>query len=105
MELCRLLDEADRVTERFDPPCESLRLDSWIMTALEVVRARVVVQGTRAQQMPDRKEHRVRDCDGSFVRASLLASEGLGVRRELRLRVPLNDRSPSVTIALTSMTD
>jgi len=41
-----LLIEADVKPERFDPTRESLCLDAGIMTALEVVRSGVLVEGT-----------------------------------------------------------
>ncbi len=43
------LDEADVEAERLDPPCESLRLDGWIVTTEEVIDTGVVVEGTRAE--------------------------------------------------------
>jgi len=40
------LDQADVEAERLDLPCESLRLDGWIVTTLEVVGTGVIVPGT-----------------------------------------------------------
>ena len=63
------LVQADFEPECLDPPCESLRLDGWIVTTLEVVRSGVLVDRTIVEQVPDGEEHRVRNRDGCLVRS------------------------------------
>ncbi len=66
-ELCRLLGHGDRVAERLDPVLEPLRLDGRIVSALEVRRTGVVVEGTVGEQVPGRRQDGVGDGDGGLV--------------------------------------